>query len=202
MSRVQDIFPQPPAVDLSELIGLFYEGTARANLGEFQAIEHADEIPQPQRNLLNHESHMTVTVEAFHRGPVDVHVNRTRFGVAVGDDFRGEQIERARWYAREITLHRHRDGVPVQYGIVRLNIELLAPPVWEQIRSQQTPLGRVLIDHQVLRELELCGLWRITAGPALSDLLAIERSTCVYGRTARIHCDNQPAIELLEIVAP
>jgi chorismate-pyruvate lyase len=200
MSRVQDTSAQPPAVELSELVGLFYEDAARSSLGEFHAIEDAARIPQPQRELLNHESHMTVTVEAFHQGPVDVRVHRTRFGIDPGDNFRGPEIDRARWYAREITLHRHRDGVPVQYGIVRLNIALLAPAVWQEIRSQRIPLGRVLIEHRVLREVELCGLWQITAGPALADQLSLQPGACVYGRTARIHCDSQPAIELLEIV--
>ncbi|XZE51968.1 hypothetical protein SH139x_003638 [Planctomycetaceae bacterium SH139] len=183
--------PEPPAVDLMDLVELFYPQDN--TLGDFRACESAEQIPQPQRDLLNHEAHMTVTVEAFHGCPVDVRVARTRFVQATGKDD---------WYAREITLHRQLDQSPVQYGIVRLNVSLLAPPVWEEIRARQIPLGRVLIKHQVLREVELCGLWEVSAGPDLARLLEIPVGQITYGRTARIFCDYLPAIELLEIVTP
>lgn len=198
---MHELKPEHSAVDLMELVELFYQDPHQ--LGQFEGLGlKAESIPQPQRDLLNHEAHMTVTVEAFHGGPVDVRVDRTRFGVAPGDDLQGSAAEAAAWYAREITLHRQSDGAPVQYGIVRLNIPALATKVWNEIRSQQTPLGRVLIENQVLREVELCGLWKIVAGERLADLLGCEVGQVVYGRTARILCDRQPAIDLLEVVSP
>jgi hypothetical protein len=33
-------------------------------------------------------------------------------------------------------------------------------------------------------------------------LLEVPKGTLTYGRTALIHCNQEPAIELLEIVAP
>ena len=86
------------------------------------------------------------------------------------------------------------------YGIVRLNIDALDPVVWERIESQTVPLGRVLIEHNVLREVQLCELWEITAGPSLAKCAHVEQGQVVYGRTALIYCDGEHAIELLEIV--
>jgi chorismate-pyruvate lyase len=74
--------------------------------------------------------------------------------------------------------------------------------VWQRIESQEVPLGRVLIEHDVLREVQLCELWQIHAGPSLASLLRIKTGDTVYGRTALIFCDGEPAIELLEIVTP
>lgn len=148
---------------------------------------------------------MTVTVEAHHRCAVDVHVERTRYGEISGNELgrkRSKNGPNRSWYAREITLHRITDRRPVQYGIVRLYQDLLAPDVWEEIRSEQTPLGRVLIEHNVLREVQLCGLWQITAGKPLANLLWQTSGSLLYGRTALIYCDRQPAIELIEIVVP
>ena len=105
------------------------------------------------------------------------------------------------WYVREITLKTHSTGKAVQYGIVRLHVTALDPEVWRRIESQETPLGRVLIEHNVLREVQLCELWKIQAGPALAKLLDTEVGDVVYGRTALIYCDGEPAIELLEVVA-
>lgn len=178
-----------------ELIRLFYPSPDE--LGRFAPCVDATTVPQPQRRLLDHEEHMTVTVEAFHRCPVDVHVAQTLQGNSSSESASG-----GRWYAREITLHRQSDGAPVQYGIVRLNVDLLDPVVWQEIESQSTPLGRVLIRHHVLREVQLCGLWRVAAGEPLAASLDCPVGTVTYGRTARIFCDYLPAIELLEIVAP
>ena len=131
-----------------------------------------------------------------------MHVERTRYGTDDGTELAEAAAERADWYAREITLHRQSDQAPVQYGIVRLNIPSLASDVWQEIRSRKIPLGRVLISHNVLREVELCGLWEVVAGPELARLLGMEVGQVTYGRTARIFCDYLPAIELLEIVSP
>ena len=173
-------------VKIEELLAEFYDAP-----DDFEQLGHfcsTTPVPAPYDSLLNHNKHMTVTVESFYDEKVTVHVHRTRRN---GD-----------WYSREITLATENSGKIVQYGIVRLNVPSLDPTVWGRIESQEVPLGRVLIEHNVLREVQLCELWRVQAGPSLSDLLHIQRGDTVYGRTALIYCDGEPAIELLEIVSP
>jgi len=106
------------------------------------------------------------------------------------------------WYSREITLVTAHSKRIVQYGIVRLDTRMLEVGVWKQIESQSTPLGRVLIEHNVLREVQMCALWKVNAGPSLASLMELETGDQVYGRTALIYCDRAPVIELLEIVSP
>ena len=43
--------------------------------------------------------------------------------------------------------------------------------------------------------------WKTTA-PALVRWFGLDAGRPTYGRLALIHCDQQPAIELLEVVAP
>ncbi len=171
--------------DLDTIIGLFYAG--RASLGQFARVEPV-EMPEAYRALLAHEHHMTVTVEAHHGSPVDVRVLGRR--------------ETPTHYAREIVLTRQRDGRVVQYGIMRVNLKWLEPEVRNEVRSEKTPLGRILIEHDVLRRIQLFSLWRIAPSPRLRELLEleVEAPRDVYGRTALIDCNGEPAIELLEIV--
>ncbi len=177
-------------VKIEDLIAEFYD--RRNGFAELGGYAAASDLPSPYNELLNHHEHMTVTVESHHGEPVDVVVHQhRRHRDADGD-----------WYAREITLQTHSTGKVVQYGIVRLNVTLLAPEVWKRIESRETPLGRVLIEHNVLREVQLCQLWRIEVGRALAGLLHTDIGSVVYGRTALIYCDGEPAIELLEVVAP
>ena len=173
-------------VDIEQLLSLFYSSPAGSSqLADVQAVS---QVPPPFDQLLDHNGHMTVTVEAFYHQKVDVVVHRCE--------------RRGNWYVREITLVGSESKRVVQYGIVRLNINALDQEVWRRIESQEVPLGRVLIEHNVLREVQLCGLWRVLAGPALASLLRMKIGDATYGRTALIYCDGEPAIELLEIVTP
>ena len=172
-------------VSLDSLIAVYYPDPAK--LGFFQSVD-ATTTPPDYNHLLNHNHHMTVTVEAFHRDSVNVKVLRSS--------------KNAAHYCREILLTLQKSHRVVQYGIVRLNLATVAEAPRAEILEEKKPLGRVLIEHQVLREIELFDLVRVTCGSALAKLFSVAEGTTTFGRTAMIYCDREPAIELLEIVAP
>jgi chorismate-pyruvate lyase len=171
--------------DLPTLAGLFY--TYPEDIGDFREVTAAD-LPPVYRQLLAHEGHMTETVEAFHGCPVDVEVIAKHVT--------------ATHYARKILLRRQSDRAVVQFGIARLGLEYLDPAVRAEIESERIPLGRVLIEHNVLREVQLFALWQLDPGPDLRKLFKLDKPVEVYGRTALIYVNGEPAVELLEIVAP
>ena len=169
---------------LDALVDLFYE--SMSELGDFEEIR--GEAPTPYDELLAHHKHMTVTVERFHGSPVDVkvldvHQSRTH-------------------YSRKILLTRQSDGAVVQFGLVRLCLDFLDPEIRQEIESQHTPLGRILIEHNEMRDVQLISLWKVIPGEDLRKLFGLDNSDVTYGRTALIYCNGVPAVELLEIVAP
>lgn len=170
---------------LDELVELFY-----ADPAELAQMYRCAELQCPEiyRKLLAHNSHMTVAVEQHHREQVDVEVLRDKIT--------------AIHYQREILLRKKSDRQVVQYGIVRLRLSTVSDEVRAAILSKQIPLGRVLIDHDVLRQVQLSALWRIECGESLARCFDVHPGTITYGRTAMIYLDGEPAIELLEIVAP
>ncbi len=146
-------------------------------------------VPPPYHGLLVHEHHMTVSMEEFHGAPVDVRILDRRH---VGD-----------WYARKILLTLKGSGRVVQYGIVRIDFRLCPPGVPEAIVSGDTPLGRVLIEHNVMRRIQPLAFLRVTPGPALMTAFGLgNEPRTTYGRLAYIHCNEQPAVEVLEVAAP
>ena len=160
---------QPTTHILDSLVRLFYHCVD--DLGDFVEVQ-ADAMPADYRALLAHQNHMTVTVERYHHSPVDVRVLETHIS--------GEH------YARKILLSRQSDGVVVQFGIVRLNFAHVDPEVRREVESQQIPLGRVLIAHNVLREIHLLGCGgsslvrtckNCLACPATSSSTAARRSS-------------------------
>jgi hypothetical protein len=169
---------------LDTLLALFPPSTYIASA---ETVAAAD-VPEPYHRLLVHEHHMTVTVEAHHGSLVNV---------VVLDRRRDNDT-----YARKILLSLQRDRRIVQFGLVRIHLEYTSPEVRAEILAQKTPLGRILIQHDVLRRIEPTEFLRVTPGRDMMSWFKLTEPRVTYGRLALIHCDHKPAIELLEIVAP
>jgi hypothetical protein len=129
---------------------------------------------------------MTVSLESYHKASVSVHALA---------EWRDEAS-----YARCSVLSRQTDGAIVQFGIMRIWLADLPAAAQDEITGKRTPLGRVLIDHNVLREVELITLWQIDPGPVLQQHLQVRSKRPLYGRTAQILVDERPTVQLLEIV--
>ena len=172
-------------VHLDWLVHMFHAD--REPLGEFEPQDVAA-VPEVYRRLLAHDQHMTVTVEQHYGCQVDVDILQRR----IDEPF----------YSREILLRCQGERKVVQYGIVRLFLPVLEPAVREEILAGQIPLGRIMIAHDVLRQVKLGEVWRVRCGPRLSEVFDVPAGSTTYGRTALIYFDSQPALELLEIVAP
>jgi chorismate-pyruvate lyase len=177
--------PQRPlGVSVEELFAPF--GPAD-DLPEYEFVP-PEAVPPPYHDLLVHHHHMTVTVEAHHGELVDVSILARRLD---GD-----------FYTRKILLALQGSGRVVQFGIARVHLNYCSDAVRETIVAGRTPLGRILIQHNVLRVVEPTAFLRVHAGPALTKWFAPGKPRPTYGRLAVIHCDGREAIEVLEIVAP
>lgn len=169
--------------EMLRLASVFYPDLAP--LGELTAVD-AEEMPPHYQALLAHDDHMTVTLEAFHESLVKVVVVEEQ----AGPDS----------YIRKSLLTRHSDGVPVQLGVMRINLVGLPDVVRQQIETHAAPLGRIMIRNNLLREVELLALWKIAPGDDLREQLRLPTDEPIYGRSARILVDGRPAVEVLEIV--
>jgi hypothetical protein len=49
--------------------------------------------------------------------------------------------------------------------------------------------------------VQLVSLWKIEPGAEILQLFNKQPGDIVYGRTALIYCNGEPAVELLEIVS-
>lgn len=156
----------------------------------FTRLEHipSASTAAPYLGLLVHQHHMTVTMEEFYGTPVEVHV--------LAEHREGDI------YSREILLTRSDNQYVIQYGLVRLDLSLIEPAVSEEILAGREPLGRVLIRHNVLRQLDLTAIIRLQPGPRLRELLGCTAKTTLFGRFATIFCSERPAVHVLEIPAP
>lgn len=154
------------------------------NFGDMFAhlVDPAD-LPPLARDLLVHEEHMTLKLRAHCRCPVSLKVLNERRDGSI--------------YSREILLLRVDNQAPVEFGIVRIHENLLPPKAVAEIHARAMPLGDILIASDVLRRIEPRWYFRFDPGSAPATALG---NVTAYGRLGVIHCDHQPAIEVLEVV--
>ncbi len=176
-----------PIVELEQLTELFPETEHRPLYRQARHIAR-EATPEPYHRMLVHEHHMTVTMESYHDCRVEVEVLESRFE----NDL----------YCRKILLKNSSTKDVVQFGIVRFNFDFVSPAVRREIESQKIPLGRVLIQHNVLRHIDLGAIIELTAGPGLAHYFRMPDGDITYGRMATIFCDGRPAVDLLEVSAP
>ena len=116
---------------------------------------------------------MTVTVEAYHGDLVDVRVLDPPPGrrLLCAQDRAGTAEERPGRAVR----HRARQSRLLQ----RRRCATRSSP-------EKTPLGRILIEHNVLRRIEPTGFLRVVPGPALMEWFGLERAAADL-RPAGLH---------------
>jgi chorismate-pyruvate lyase len=154
-----------------------------------QAVEvSSGDIPAPYHKLLVHTHHMTITVEQFFLSSVDVRVLNSRRS---GNE-----------YARKILLSTHDTRRVVQFGLVRINLGVCPELVRKEILEGKTPLGRVLIQHNMLRRIEPVAFLQVSLSPTMANWFGVESGTTTYGRVGVIYTGERPAVEVLEILAP
>ncbi len=177
--------PTQAAANLGALFGMF--GVPLAQIPRSEIIR-AEEMPQPYRDLLAHENHMTVTLERHHAAPVNLTILK--------------HAQHGDVYAREILLSNSKNGEVVLFGIMRFNFKHCSPEVRDKIIEGKTPLGRILIQNDILRRISTHALLKIIPNEGMMQCLGMARPAPVYGRLATIFCDNELAVDLLEVVPP
>lgn len=150
------------------------------------SIIQPENIPHPEDELLVHHDHMTVTLQRHHGKPVNVTVMDERF--------------EGHFYRRKIKLTLAGTDRIVELGAVRLDLRYIPEEVSAEIRQKQSPLGAILIKHNLHRRVKPRYFLRVPPASAVLDLFNVQTTDPVYGRLGTIYCDHEPCIELMEIV--
>ena len=149
-------------------------------------VVQPNEIPHPTDALLVHHEHMTEVLQRRYGSRVDVHVH-------------DEHLDGDR-YTRKVSLTPLNSKRVVEWGIVRIDFRYMSDAVRDAILARQTPLGAILINHDVHRRIKPRWFMRFPPhGPMLS-FFGDASDEPLYGRIGTIYCDEAPAIDLLEIV--
>lgn len=145
------------------------------------------QLPTDARKLLVHRAHMTRVLQDHYGEAVSLQVQRAQL---TGDAYR-----------RQITLSLPSTSAIVELGLVRIHLQFVPPAVKREILDQQTPLGAILIAHDVLRIIEPRWFFTTDADSPLVRSFHLDLpGGPLFGRLGTIYCNGAPAIDVLEII--
>ena len=177
------------------------------------SVVRPSRVVEPFQSLLAHDSHMTVAMESFHEHAVSLDVVKVMTDEVDGEIFYTREIlltspqfqsEKFGLSPRSQVLPRGHEHI-VQYGIVRIATDRLPKDVVTRIQAGGTPLGRILIEADLHRDVRCVSLFEVIPGSHFSELcpgLESGVTSRTYGRFATISISSEPVIELLEVVIP
>lgn len=143
-----------------------------------------EEMPEPERGLLVHQSDMTPTLRAFHESEIDLEVRSLK----ESDDY----------VMRAVVLRRRDDKMPVEFGAIGIRLEAFEPPVREMIVAGEIPLGSILETEKIPHSSHPRAYFRITIDERLAEVLEAEVGGVHYGRSNQL--SDEDGIVFADIV--
>jgi chorismate-pyruvate lyase len=172
-----DVYP------LDEFYGLRGETTP-----SIERLEPTD-LPQPQRSLLAHQSDMTSTLENFYHRRLYVEVLARH---TVDNE-----------YCREVALRLDPSEQRVEFGAIKIMLDLLPDAARQEILRERQPVGRILTDAKVEFFSRPHLYFRITSDGFIDRALGLTGPHALYGRrNTLVDPWSRPLAEIVEILPP
>jgi chorismate-pyruvate lyase len=155
------------------------------SIGKLQA----NEIPQPYKALLVHKTDMTSKLEAFHKSKIHI-----------------EPIARHTTdneYFREVVLVTEESRKPVEFGAIKIILDLFPNEAQQEILKEHRPLGQILIEYKIAFSSRPRAYLSVAADAFIQQTLNLTGETFLYGRrNTLIDAWERPLAEIVEILPP
>jgi hypothetical protein len=149
----------------------------------------AEAIPEPFRTLLVHRTDMTSTLEHFHKERLRVEM--------LGCHTSGQE------YSREVVLRLEPSGRRVEFGAIKILLDLFPPEVRQEILRERQPLGRILIESGVEFSSQPRGFIHLASDDFINRALDLSGAQFLYGRrNTLVDPWSRPLAEIVEILPP
>ncbi|HEY2952630.1 MAG TPA: hypothetical protein VGK40_08610 [Verrucomicrobiae bacterium] len=148
-----------------------------------------EEVPEPYKTLLVHQSDMTSTLEHFHRQSIHLRV--------LGRERRGDE------YFREVVLQLDGTGKPVEFGAIKIHLDRFPPSARHLILEERWPLGRILKECAVAYDSSPKAFLRIASDKLINKVLDLTGAHVLFGRRNTLSdVAGRPLAEIVEILPP
>jgi hypothetical protein len=146
-----------------------------------------DLVSEPYRSLLVHHTDMTSTLEKFYGESLHIEVLA--------------RYVRENEYYREVVLVLDRSKKRVEFGAIKINLNLFPSEARDEILREQKPLGRILNNFNVPFSSRPATYMRVISDAFISTALQSEPRSYLFGRRNSL-LDNydRPLAEIVEIL--
>ncbi len=149
----------------------------------------SDEMPEPYRSLLVHESDMTPTLEKHHGGEIHIRVLSRH-------NFENE-------YFRKVVLLLNGSEKPVEYGAIKIVLDLFPHDAQQEILKEHRPLGTILRDYKIPHGSRPSSYLTVAADEEIGAALKLTGTPTLYGRrNTLVDPWDRPLAEIVEILPP
>ena len=146
-------------------------------------------IPQPYRDLLVHDRDMTPTLEAFHGESIRLRVMSRDLPSGI--------------LFREVVLVTTESVEPVEFGAIRIRLDVFGVSAQEMILEGLVPLGTILKRENVSHRSDPQRYLRVEPDQVVAEALELESRDPLYGRHNLISGDDGRVLaEMVEILPP
>ena len=144
-------------------------------------------MPEPYKSLLVHQRDMTPTLEKFHGKRIHLQV----LGRRRKDDA----------YFREVVLRLDGTNQPVEFGAIKINLDLFPEKAREEILHERLPLGSLLHEYKIPHTSRPRAYLRLASDKFINDVLGMSGAHVLYGRRNTLYDpQDRPLAEIVEIL--
>jgi hypothetical protein len=146
-----------------------------------------EQIPQPYRQLLVHKGDMTPTLERFHGSTIHLGVLRRE--------------ERNSHYFREVVLLTDKSNKRVEFGAIKVILDLFPSSARREILEERLPLGALLAKYKIEHFSRPKAFLRVHCDDFIAEALGLTGNPVLYGRRNTLSDpDMRPLAEIVEIL--
>ncbi|MDB6024950.1 MAG: hypothetical protein JWM68_1173 [Verrucomicrobiales bacterium] len=146
-----------------------------------------DDIPEPYKSLLVHDKDMTSTLLAFYKDPIHIEVLERHV-------FENE-------YFREVVLKLNGSDKRIEFGAIKIILDLFPNDAQQEILEAKRPLGHILHHHNIPHASRPQSFLTITSDDFINRALKLEGKQSLYGRrNTLVDPWDRPLAEIVEIL--
>ena len=179
--------PPPVALPIAHPLDEFYAQMG-LTLPPLQQVD-GETLPQPYKQLLAHHDDMTPTLENFHG--CEIHLRLL-----------GRRRKRDQYF-REVVLLLDGSDEPVEFGAIKIYLNLFTPEARQQILEERRPLGHIMQECGVGHSSRPKAFLRLASDKFINQALQLSGAHVLYGRRNTLFDPQErPLAEIVEILPP
>jgi chorismate-pyruvate lyase len=170
------------------LLNKFYQMVAGRSPLEAELLD-PEAIPDPQCDLLVHRSDMTARLIDHHGQDIELWILEK---IVVGDDL-----------YRHLVLESVPTRRPLEYGAIRIHLDVLSPRARDRVLEGRIPLGTILKEDAIQYEHRPVAFFRVFSNDLMQRAFRMKEPRWLYGRCNRLVTRaGDPIAEVVEILPP